>query len=141
MRLLTGPLLCHARMLGQPLLLPDSVKGRCGIWRCLLEQDQLFGGTLMRSEQTPDAWWAGHCPQTSCVFPCCQSGLPYHTLTPWECAGGFGYCQVGHIFFRRSDLLPPVQRACPGSSWQKGHPGMPPHLPDSSSETTADLQG
>ena len=36
-----------------------------------------------------------------------------HSDNPCECAGGFGYCQIGNSFFRRSDLLPPVAESTP----------------------------
>lgn len=89
----TGPLHCHAWMLGQPSLQPDSGRGRSGIHRCLPEEDQLFWGTLIKC-LTPDAWWSGYHAQTSRVFLCCKSRLLWCTLISLrnECAGGFGYC-------------------------------------------------
>lgn len=123
------PLHCRAQMLGQPLLQPDSVKGRGGIHRYLPKEDQHFGGTLMTC-LTPDAWWSGYHPQTSPVLTCCESALLQYPSG--MCWGLLDTAKFTMLVLERLTCCHLLQRALPGSSWQERllgqqHPGQAHH--------------
>lgn len=79
---------------------------------------------------TPDAWWSGYHPQTSRVFPCCESGLLEYLSG--MCWGLLDTAKFTTPVLEGLTCCHLRQRALPGSSWQETllgqqHPGQAHH--------------